>query len=49
VLELEYEANFKPGDLLTHETGIYEVADVKPGYGNFDAVIFADLAERESD
>jgi hypothetical protein len=48
-VELEFDAKLKPGDLLTHETGTYEVTGVKPGYGDFDAIIFADLSEQESE
>ena len=47
-VELDFDATFKPGDLFTHKTGIYKVTDVKPGYGDFDAIIFADLADRQS-
>jgi hypothetical protein len=42
-VELDYDVAFKPGDLFTNKTGIYEVTDVKPGYGIFDATVFAAL------
>jgi hypothetical protein len=45
--ELEFDAKLNPGDLFRHETGTYEVTGVKPGYGDFDAIIFADLSEQE--
>jgi len=48
VVELEFHAKVKPGDVLTHGSGIYVVTDVKPGYGQFDAILFAHLTERES-
>ena len=49
VVELDLDATFKLGDLFTLRTGTYEVTDVKPGYGDFDAIIFADLADRQSE
>jgi hypothetical protein len=45
VVELEFDATLKPGDEFPHKPGIYVVTDVKPGYGGFDAILFADLVK----
>jgi hypothetical protein len=48
VIELEFDAKLKPGDEFPHRSGLYVVTDVKPGYGEFDGVIFADLTGGDS-
>jgi len=48
VVELEFDAKLESGDEFPHKSGIYVVTDVKPGYGEFDAILFADLIEGDS-
>ena len=48
MVELEFDAKLKPGDEFPHRSGLYVVTDVKPGYGEFDAIIFADLIGGDS-
>jgi hypothetical protein len=45
VVELEFDAKLKPGDEFPYESGIYLVTEVKPGFGRFDAILFADLTD----
>ncbi len=35
--------DLKPGDEFPFKSAVYVVTDVKPGFGKFDAILFADL------
>jgi hypothetical protein len=49
VVELEFDTKLKPGDEFPYESWIYVVTDLKPGYGAYEAILFADLTEPKSE
>ncbi len=41
---MQFGIDFKPGDEFPFKSEVYVITDVKPGFGKFDAILFADLA-----
>ena len=41
---MQTDIDYKPGDEFLFKSGVYMITDVKPGFGKFDAILFADLA-----
>ena len=43
VREMQIGIDFKAGDEFRFNSEVFVITDVKPGFGNFDAILFADL------
>jgi hypothetical protein len=40
---MQMSIDLKPGDEFPFQSEVYVITDVKPGFGKFDAILFADL------
>jgi hypothetical protein len=43
VREMQIGIDLKAGDELPFKSEVFVITDVKPGFGKFDAILFADL------
>jgi hypothetical protein len=43
VREMQIGIDLKAGDELPLKSEVFVITDVKPGFGKFDAILFADL------